>query len=159
MCVISGIRQAAGPLCDRVGVPDLGNATVEDHENQELVSLAPGACHAGVGSPPGTKTAAGRPPGLTSSERCLSAHSVEWSALDYRVCRLCTVGAIPVTFSIPGLISAPDNSLKFRSETWLYGFSTPRSVLRGHQAFPLCFRCGTVPCTCMAIFMGPFFAL
>lgn len=55
VCVISGIRQAAEPLCDRVGVPDLGNAPAEDHEIQELVPLAPGACHVGVGSPQGQR--------------------------------------------------------------------------------------------------------
>lgn len=55
VCVISGIRQAAEPLCDRVGVPDLGHAPAEDHEIQEVVPLAPGACHVGVGSPQGQR--------------------------------------------------------------------------------------------------------
>lgn len=47
---ISGITQAAEPLCVRVGVPVLGNATAEHCEDQELLALAPGACQVSAGS-------------------------------------------------------------------------------------------------------------
>lgn len=50
MYAISGITQAAEPLCDRVGVPVLGNATAEHCEDQELLALAPGACQVSAGS-------------------------------------------------------------------------------------------------------------
>lgn len=41
--VLSGIRRAANPLCDRVGVPDLENTTAEDCKNWEQLTRAPGA--------------------------------------------------------------------------------------------------------------------
>lgn len=53
--VIPGIRQAAEPLHDRVGVPDLGKATAKDCENQELLALGPGACQISAGSPQGQR--------------------------------------------------------------------------------------------------------
>lgn len=54
MCYLSGIRQAAEPFHDRAGAPDLGNATAEDCESQDLLVLAPGDCQISADNLPGT---------------------------------------------------------------------------------------------------------
>lgn len=79
MCYQASDRQLSPSMTDRAGAPDLGNATAEDCENQDLLALAPGACQISAGNPQGHRP---RQDGHRPHILIRGAFAV-WSALDY----------------------------------------------------------------------------